>query len=120
MDHEDALATGAMALFGEKYGDDRPRRHDRRLLEGALRRHARRGDRRDRADRHHAETSVASGVRRIEALTGRGALAYLRSLQDAGEALFAQFRTRAPEQLPAQVNGLRERVRDLERENRTG
>jgi alanyl-tRNA synthetase len=63
-----------------------------------------------------SESGVAAGVRRIEALTGKGALDYLQQLQGASEALFAQFRTRAPEQLPAQVEGLRGRIRDLERE----
>lgn len=116
MDQQAALATGAMALFGEKYGDQvrvvTIEDFSKELCGGT-----------------HvaatgeigpivvtAETSVASGVRRIEALTGRGALAYLQQVQAATDALYAQFRTRVPEQLPVQVDGLRGRIRDLERE----
>ncbi len=116
MDQQAALATGAMALFGEKYGDQvrvvTVEDFSKELCGGT-----------------HVgatgaigpivvtgEAGVAAGVRRIEALTGRGALAYLEGVQAATNALFAQFRTRAPEQLPFQVDGLRGRIRDLERE----
>ncbi len=116
MDQRAALATGAMALFGEKYGDQvrvvTIEDFSKELCGGT-----------------HVgatgeigpivvtgEAGVAAGVRRIEALTGHGALAYLGQVQAATDALFAQFRTRVPEQLPVQVDGLRVRVRDLERE----
>ena len=116
MDQRAALATGAMALFGEKYGDQvrvvTIEEFSKELCGGT-----------------HVtatgeigpivvigEAGVASGVRRLEALTGRGALAYLDQVQQATDALFAQFRTRVPEQLPVQVDGLRGRIREMERE----
>ncbi|HEX5504577.1 MAG TPA: DHHA1 domain-containing protein, partial [Thermomicrobiales bacterium] len=61
------------------------------------------------------ESSVASGVRRLEALTGRGALAYAGQLQQVAGALAGALHAPVAE-LPAQVDGLRGRVRDLERE----
>ena len=116
MDQRAALATGAMALFGEKYGDQvrvvTIEEFSKELCGGT----------------HVAatgeigpivitgEAGVAAGVRRLEALTGRGALAYLAQVQAATDTLFAQFRTRVPEQLPPQVEGLRGRIRELERE----
>ncbi len=116
MDQRAALATGAMALFGEKYGDQvrvvTIEEFSKELCGGT-----------------HVtatgeigpivvigEAGVASGVRRLEALTGRGALAYLEQVQQATDALFAQFRTRVPEQLPVQVDALRGRIREMERE----
>ncbi len=112
MDQQAALATGAMALFGEKYGDQvrvvTVEDFSKELCVDAT------GEIGPIVVT--GEAGVAAGVRRIEALTGRGALTYLEGVQAATNALFAQFRTRAPEQLPTQVDGLRLRIRDLERE----
>ena len=83
MSVDDAIAEGAMALFGEKYGDEvrvvsmgtgLAGRQGRQALFGrTLRRHACRGDRRHRPGASCAEGAVAAGVRRIEALTGEAA-----------------------------------------------
>jgi len=81
MDIESAQASGAMMLFGEKYGESV------RVLDiGASRElcggtHvARTGD--IGLFKVVAESGVASGVRRIEAVTGQNALAYLQDLED--------------------------------------
>jgi len=81
MDIESAQATGAMMLFGEKYGES-VRVMDigasRELCGGT---HvARTGD--IGLFKVVTEGGVASGVRRIEAITGHNALAYLQDLED--------------------------------------
>jgi alanyl-tRNA synthetase len=92
MDVDDAIEAGAMALFGEKYGDEvrvvsmgtalegdkEGKAYSVELCGGT---HARRtGD--IGLVKIVAESAVAAGVRRIEALTGEGARSYL-SDQDA-------------------------------------
>jgi len=120
MTPDEAVASGALALFGEKYGDE-----VRVLSMGRL------------SDKHYsielcggthvaatgdiaifkiiAESAVSSGVRRIEALTGEGARQWLNArdekLREAASALKA-----SPEEVPARVAALVENARKLERE----
>ncbi|WP_316977703.1 alanine--tRNA ligase [Shumkonia mesophila] len=120
MDPESAVKAGAMALFGEKYGDE-----VRVVSMGAKGEpplstelcggtHVRRtGD--IGLFKVVSESAVAAGVRRIEALTGAGAQAYLaeqeRVLQETAALLKA-----APAEVPARVTALIEERRRLERE----
>jgi len=119
-----AVAEGALALFGEKYGeevrvvamgdvveDDHARPFSVELCGGT---HVRRtGD--IGLFKIVSESAVASGVRRIEALTGAAAEAYVAGeealLHQAAQALKA-----APADLPARVLSLLEERRKLERE----
>ena len=120
MTPDDAVAAGALALFGEKYGDE-----VRVLSMG-------------RVDENHysvelcggthvaatgdialfkivGESAVSSGVRRIEALTGEGALSWLNQrdarLKEAAASLKA-----SPDEVPARIAALVETSRKLERE----
>jgi alanyl-tRNA synthetase len=123
MSPEEAQKDGAMALFGEKYGEevrvvsmggrDDPTLRDYSVeLCGGT--HARRtGD--IGVFKIVTEAAVAAGVRRIEGVTGTGAVAWLndrdRLLNEAAAAIHA-----APAELPARVKGLVEERRKLERE----
>ncbi|MCB9777844.1 MAG: alanine--tRNA ligase [Alphaproteobacteria bacterium] len=112
---DDARARGAMALFGEKYGDvvrtiDVPG-FSLELCGGT---HAgRTGD--IGLFRILAESGVAAGVRRIEALTGLGALQHVRSREAATDAVAGELRTPI-EQLPDAVRRIVEERKRLERE----
>jgi alanyl-tRNA synthetase len=117
MDYEDAIAGGAMALFGEKY-ESRVRvlsmgEFSTELCGGT---HVRRtGD----IGIFHivSETGVAAGVRRIEAVTGQAALDYLNRL-DTLLADIAQLVHGSADDTAAKVREALERIRALEKENR--
>jgi alanyl-tRNA synthetase len=111
---EEAQTLGAMMLFGEKYGDE-VRVLDigssRELCGGT---HVRRtGD--IGVFKVVAEGGIAAGVRRIEAVTGDNALAYLQSLEATLAGLAGTLRS-APGEVPARVGQVLEHVRALEKE----
>jgi alanyl-tRNA synthetase len=120
MTPDEAISAGAMALFGEKYGDE-----VRVLSMGQF----------DQSDysvelcggthvralgdiqllKITAESAVSSGVRRIEALTGEAARQWL-SERDAKLREAAAALKSSPDEVPARIMSLVEERRRLERE----
>ncbi|MBV9614246.1 MAG: alanine--tRNA ligase, partial [Ktedonobacteraceae bacterium] len=111
---KDALSTGAMALFGEKYDD--------------LVRVVSMGSSTELCGGTHCaatgqiglyvtiqETSVAAGIRRIEALTGRGAEAYLRHRSSLIEALAAKLQA-TPDTLETRVEQVTQELASARRQ----
>jgi len=114
MDMEAAQKTGAMMLFGEKYGDTV------RVLDIGSSRElcggthvARTGD--IGLFKIVSEGGVAAGVRRVEAITGANALAYVQQLESAVHGAAATLKAPAAELQPRLAQVL-EQVRALERE----
>jgi alanyl-tRNA synthetase len=111
---EDAQKTGAMMLFGEKYGD-RVRvleiGSSKELCGGT---HVlRTGD--IGSFKIVAESGVAAGIRRVEAVTGSNVLDFVQTLESRiNEA--AQILKTAPHELAQRVTQLQDSVRQLERE----
>ena len=120
MTPDDAIAAGAMALFGEKYGDtvrvvtmgqDGNRAYSMELCGGI---HVdRTGDIGTFAI--IGESAVAAGVRRIEALTGQAAVDHLAGQEVLLQSAAAALKT-APADLPARIASMVEDRRRLERE----
>ena len=112
---DQAMEAGAMALFGEKYGDEvRVLSMGEFSVELCGGTHARRaGD--IGVFKIISETGTASGVRRIEAVTGAGALDYIGETEkNLGEV--ANLVKAGREETTAKVSQLLERNRKLEKE----
>jgi alanyl-tRNA synthetase len=114
MSIEDAQKTGAMMLFGEKYGDEV------RVLDIGSSRELCGGTHVKRTGdiglfKILAESGVAAGVRRVEAVTGEGALAFVQQqeqqLQEVSSALKAQ-----PHEAAARVALILDNAKTLEKE----
>jgi len=115
MRHEDAIRAGAMALFGEKYGDE-----VRVVSMGEFSTELCGGTHVQRTGdiglfKIVSEAGVAAGVRRIEAVTGPGALAHVRS-QDTALKDIALLLKAQPDEVRAKLAQIQEQVRQLEKE----
>ena len=115
MDLEAAKAKGAMALFGEKYDD-----HVRVLSMGDFSTELCGGIHANRTGdiglfRIVAESGTAAGVRRIEAVTGEGALANLHAQSEQLQDI-AQLLKGDSQNLNEKVRSVLERTRQLEKE----
>jgi alanyl-tRNA synthetase len=112
---EEARARGAMALFGEKYGDTVRvvTIGDGESVELCGGCHVERTGEIG-AVRIVSESSAAAGVRRIEVLTGRRAIEEARRREALLVEAAAKLRV-APEELPARIERLLEEKREIER-----
>lgn len=111
---EDAQKLGAMMLFGEKYGDSV------RVLDIGSSRELCGGTHVHRSGdiglfKIVAESGVAAGIRRVEAVTGDNALAYLQSLERTVGQVAGSLKV-SPAELEPRVVAVLEQVRALEKE----
>jgi alanyl-tRNA synthetase len=113
--YDEAIAAGALAFFGDKYGD-----RVRVLKLGELSTElcggthvARSGD--IGLFKITAEMGIAAGVRRVEAVTGQGALEWVNAGEAALKSIAAALKG-GREEVDAKVAQLLERARSLERE----
>ncbi len=112
--YDTAMRSGVLAFFGDKYGDEV------RVIEVP-------GRSKELCGGTHchrtgeigafvitSETSVGSGTRRIEALTGMNAVNYLKEFQQAIEKISETLKVN-PDQIIERVEKLQKKVKELER-----
>jgi alanyl-tRNA synthetase len=114
MDIESAQKTGAMMLFGEKYGETV------RVLDIGSSRELCGGTHVTRTGdigffTITAEGGVAAGVRRVEAITGLNALAYVQGMETTLGGVAGTLKV-TPGEVPARVDAMLDQMRDLEKE----
>ncbi len=114
MDMEAAQKTGAMMLFGEKYGDKV------RVLSIGSSKELCGGTHVGRTGdiglfKIVAESGVAAGVRRVEAVTGENALTYLQSLESTVQVAAGSLKA-SPSELQNRIGQVLDQVRVLEKE----
>lgn len=111
---DDAKNSGAMMLFGEKYGDEVRvlTIGESKELCGGTHVHAT-GD--IGLFKIISEGGVAAGVRRIEAITGMNALAYTQGLANQVNQAAAALKA-APSELVERIQGAQEQIKALEKE----
>ena len=111
---DDAQKSGAMMLFGEKYGDTV------RVLSIGSSKELCGGTHVQRTGdiglfKIVGESGVAAGIRRVEAVTGANALAYLQALEATMHAVAGTLKA-APSELESRVHAVLDQVRTLEKE----
>jgi alanyl-tRNA synthetase len=111
---EAAQKSGAMMLFGEKYGDEV------RVLSIGSSRELCGGTHVQRTGdiglfKVVSESGVAAGIRRIEAVTGDNALAYLQSLESTVNKVASTLKA-TPAELAFRIGSVLEQVKALEKE----
>ena len=114
MAYDDAVKGGAMALFGEKYGDEV------RVLDIGFSRELCGGTHVQRTGdigffKVVSEGGVAAGIRRVEAITGDNALRFVQELDARINAAAAVLKAQ-PSELIQRVTQVQEQVRGLEKE----
>ena len=115
MTQDEARASGAMALFGEKYGD-----RVRVVSVGEWARELCGGTHAQRSGqvgliKFLSEGSIGAGVRRVEALVGADAYRFLAT-EHVLLAQVAEIVKARPEELPERIDGILTRLKDAERE----
>jgi alanyl-tRNA synthetase len=111
---EEAQKLGAMMLFGEKYGAEV------RVLDIGSSRELCGGTHVQRTGdiglfKIVGESGVAAGIRRVEAVTGLNALAYVQQLEGSVNGLAGSLKV-TPHEVPARVASVLEQLRALEKE----